>query len=383
MDCSTSRLILARKRRGLNKARLAELADVSVRSLTSYETGKEYPSAPTLAKLARALAFPLEFFTGAPIDELGEESASFRALRRMSARQRDMVQAAGAIAIELLNPWIEERFNLPTPDIPDLREFDPEAAALHLRTRWGLGEQSISNMIHLLESKGVRVFSLAEEYSEVDAFATWRYGKPFVFLNTFKSPEHSRFDAAHELGHLVLHRHGPATGHAIEVQANAFAGAFLMPRARLSALAPRYLSPRHISVEALIKLKRVWGVSVAALAYRLREVGLLSDWNYRGVAIELSQRGFRRQEPESVERETSLVLGKVFQALARQGVKKTDVARELGIPLTELESLVFGLIIASSAGSRHYPVVPGVASPPTLRLIDGVSTPSSDKEPTD
>lgn len=375
MGFSASRLTLARKRRGLNKARLADLAGVSVRSLTNYEGDKETPSEPTIARLSKALAFPYEFFAGEHIEALEEDSASFRALRRMTSRQRDMVQAAGAIAIELLTPWIEDRFNLPSPDVPDLREFAPEEAALTLRSRWGLGEQSISNMVHLLESKGVRVFSLAEEYAEVDAFATWRTGKPFVFLNTFKSPEHSRFDAAHELGHLVLHRHGPAVGHAIEAEANAFAGAFLMPRARLTALAPRYLSPRHISVDALIKLKRVWGVSVAALAYRLREVQILSDWNYRGVAIELSQRGFRREEPVSIERETSLVLGKVFDSLARQGVKKADVARALGIPLTELESLIFGLIVAPDAGRRHPSSAETPAVAPTLRLLEDVPPP--------
>lgn len=58
-------------------------------------------------------------------------------------------------------------------------------------------------MIHLLEAHGVRVLSLTQECREVDAFSLWLQ-QPFVFLNTQKSGEHSRFDAAHELGHLPL-----------------------------------------------------------------------------------------------------------------------------------------------------------------------------------
>ncbi|NVZ67186.1 ImmA/IrrE family metallo-endopeptidase, partial [Pseudomonas gingeri] len=105
----------------------------------------------------------------------------------------------GAIAFRV-NHWIEERFNLPSAGLPDLSDLGPEEAAATLRRVWGLGNAPIPNMIHLLESKGIRVFSLAEETREVDAFCTWYEGKPFIFLNTIKSAERSRFDAAHELG---------------------------------------------------------------------------------------------------------------------------------------------------------------------------------------
>jgi Zn-dependent peptidase ImmA (M78 family) len=69
-----------------------------------------------------------------------------------------------------------------------------------------------------LESKGVRVFSLAANTVKVNAYALWKDEKPFVFLNTFKSTESSRFDAAHELGHLVLHQDGSVTGREAEDQ---------------------------------------------------------------------------------------------------------------------------------------------------------------------
>jgi len=106
-----------------------------------------------------------------------------------------------------------------------LSDLEPEEAAVTLRRLWGLGNAPIPNMIHLLESKGIRVFSLAEETREVDAFCTWYESKPFTFLNTIKSAERSRFEAAHELGHLMrgyyTMQHGQAYGPDMERQAEA------------------------------------------------------------------------------------------------------------------------------------------------------------------
>ena len=98
----------------------------------------------------------------------------------------------------------------------------------------------------------------------------WKGNTPFVFLNTNKTAEHSRYDAAHELGHLVLHRHGSPQGIEAEKQANQFASAFLMPRGSVHPVAPRFPT-----FDILVSLKRRWGVSVAALAYRLHNLGLV------------------------------------------------------------------------------------------------------------
>lgn len=340
-----SRLTLARKRRGLTMIKLAAAVDVEPRSISAYEKGEFGPEADRLTLLSRVLRFPEAFFFGDDLDEPTPDIASFRALSKMTARQRDTALGAGAIAL-MLNNWIETRFELPSPDLPDLRERGPEAAAGALREAWGMGELPIKNVVHLLESKGVRVFSLSLDAAEVDAFSMWHQSTPFVFLNTKKSAEHSRFDAAHELGHLVLHRHGSPQGREAEWEANAFASAFLMPRATVLANAPRLATVDH-----LIKLKKYWTVSVAALAYRLHTVGVLSDWHYQSIYIEISKRGYRSRELEEAPRETSQLLPKVFGALRDENVSKGDIASELKVPAEELEQLVFGLTLTGLSNS--------------------------------
>ena len=272
-----SRLRVARKRRLLNKTRFAKAIGVDIRTITGYERGEYEPSSATLALIAETLRFPVGFFAGDDLHEPVPATASFRSLARMSAANREAALASGALAF-LLNDWIEKRLTLPAPDVPDLREEDPDAAAMALRQQWGLGERPVRNMVHLLEAKGVRVFTLFEDTTEVDAFSLWRATTPFVFLNTIKSAERSRFDAAHELGHLVLHRHaGAPQGREAEHEANRFASAFLMPRGSVFAVAPVFPS-----LDRLVALKRQWIVSVGAIAYRLHALGLLTDWHYIG-----------------------------------------------------------------------------------------------------
>lgn len=338
-----SRLRVARKKRRLSKTRLADLVDVHLRAITAYESGEYPPSADTTTRLARALNFPLGFFFGDDLHEPSAETASFRSLARMTSATREAALASGAMAM-VLHDWIERRFDLPRPCLPDLRQEDPETAAISLRHEWGLGEKAIRNMIHLLESKGVRVFSM-EESTDVDAFSLWRDAIPFVFLNTQKSAEHSRFDAAHELGHLVLHREAGVHGKQAEREANQFASAFLMPRSGVLGCAPVFPSLR-----ALIDLKKQWIVSVSALAYRLHSLNVISDWHYRTLCIEISQRGYRTSEPEEVAPEMSLILGKVFQILRSEGITKGDVARDINFGAEDLDKVVFGLVVTSLAG---------------------------------
>jgi Zn-dependent peptidase ImmA (M78 family)/DNA-binding XRE family transcriptional regulator len=362
-EFNPSRLTLARKRRGMTMTKLAFKIGVELRSISGYEKGEYRPEEDKVEKLARTLAFPRTFFYGPDLDEPTPDAASFRALKRMTSGQRDAALGSGALAL-LFNSWVETRFTLPSSTVPDLsRERDPEGAAEQLRRTWGLGELPIKNVVHLLESKGVRVFSLAIDATEVDAFSMWRQDTPFVFLNTAKSAEHGRFDGAHELGHLVIHHHGAPQGQDAEREANAFASALLMPRSTVLAVAPRFTT-----VDRLVELKRTWNVSVAALAYRMHTLGLMSDWQYRNVAIEISQRGYRKNEPSPAPRETSQVFAKVSAALREDGISKDEVAAELCIPVREIEQLVFGLLITGVAGAGRSGKG-GARAQPKLRVV--------------
>ncbi|MYM00252.1 ImmA/IrrE family metallo-endopeptidase [Novosphingobium sp. FGD1] len=348
---NAQRLILARRRRKLTARALANAIGASPVTISRLENASNEPGAETVDALARALGFPKEFFFGEELDELPGHAASFRSLSSMTARERDAALSAGAIAY-LFHDWVAERFNLPAADVPTMSEnASPEEAAQIVRASWGLGQQPISNMVKLLEAKGVRVFSLSEETNSVDAFSCWRGDQPFAFLNTFKSAERSRFDAAHELGHLVMHRHGaPQDSKQAESEADRFASEFLMPaddvRSRI----------RHVTcVEDLIRLKLRWGVSVAALNYRVNKLGLASEWQNRSLNIEIARRGYRKNEPAGMLREQSSLWPQVFTSLWQERLTRESIATQLHVPTSELDQFLVHLNDVQVAATAETP----------------------------
>ncbi len=332
------RLELARKRRRYTAKILAEKAKIAPVTLSRAVNGLQAPDDDTIDKLISALEYPRDFFFRDDIDPIDASTASFRSLKAMTSRERDAALAAGALAYEMAD-WVRTKFNLPKADLLDLSyENDPAAAARTLRQRWAIGERPIGNMVRLLEAKGVRVFSLAENTKNVDAFSCWRNDEPYVFLNTFKSTERSRFDAAHELGHLVLHKHGGAKqGRSAEHEAHLFAASFLMPRDDVLATIPFVTS-----LDQIVRTKTRWGVSVAALAYRLHKLSLLTDWQYRTFCIRINQK-YGTDEPNGLPPERSSVWQMILTELWKEGVTKVHIAAQLAIPADEMENLLFGL----------------------------------------
>lgn len=376
-EINPDRISFARTRRRMTKAQLAKTLGLSSRSIQNYESGGTTPDAPTLARLSIVLGFPESFFQiDEDMPEMPVAAASFRAQSRMTDATRRCALSAGSIAFTI-NDWMEARFTLPVPQLPDLSDLPPEEAAAALRRMWGLGNAPVPNMIHLLESKGVRIFSLTEETRHFDAFCTWHRDQvPFVFLNTVTSAERSRFDAAHELGHLVRDVHnmplqpktdGAKAGHNdIEAQANEFAAAFLMPKE--SVIAKR---PSAFTIEHLIPLKHHWKVSLVAVARRYKSLGLISEWGYRSLCIEIARRGFRTTEPLPIERENSLLLKQVLGHLKERGMGRADIARQLHISTDEIHALTFGLTPLSLLSAPASDALDSPSRRPELRLIKG------------
>jgi len=327
----------------LNKKALAVRVGVEQHTVVRWELGQVEPAPENIDSFVAALKYPKEFFFGSDIDEPDGKVTSFRSQTAMTAGERDAALAAGALAF-MIYDWVIKRFDLPTPSLPDLGLLEPEAAARTLRQEWCLGEKPVSNMIQLLESKGVGVFSLSENTTHLNAFSLWRRNVPYVFFNMVKSAECSRFDAAHELGHLVLHQDGSVTGREAEDQANRFASAFLMPQADVLA------SLRQIrSLDKLIAAKSRWRVSLAALNYRVHKLGLTTDWTNRYFCIEIAKRGYYKHEPNGIEREKSVVWEKVIKALWAESMTHLEIAKELSLPPSEVSDFLFGMLHQSDS----------------------------------
>ncbi|HHL4378385.1 TPA: helix-turn-helix domain-containing protein [Escherichia coli] len=354
-----SRLKLARIRRKLTLAELARRTGLSSRIVIEYE--KDYclyaPTAETVRAYASALSYPEAFFFGDDVETIDPLTVSFRSLRTTKAADQHAAIGAGALGV-MLSDYFNARFTLPSPQLPNLRGSEPEVAAQAIREAWGIGKKSITNVVHLLEKFGVKVFWLSEETASIDAFSFWKDDVPYIFLNTRKSGERSRFDAAHELAHLVLHRQGEVKGQDAEREADAFASAFLMPQENVMAV--KMVVP---TFDKIVQLKSLWKVSAMALIVRMRNLNMLTEWQYNSLMRDATAKGYRTGEPGGIERERSLVIEKMMTALAGDGIYLAQLSDELNVPLDELSSLLYGVAAISGGNSKRTP------SRASLRLV--------------
>ncbi len=316
-------------------------------------------------------------FGDSALPELGVDMVSFRALSSLGARKAKRVVAAARFGLAFSN-WLDSRFHAPSADVPDLdslasprggRDVSPEEAAMLLRAAWGLRDAPVSNVLGLLERQGVRVFSIDSHDREVDAFSFWAQARPYVFLNPDKSGERLRFDLAHELAHLVLHKE-LTTNRAkhFEYEANEFASAFLMPAG--GVLGQVATAARELRMSDVMTMKRSWRVSAVAMVRRLHFLGVINEWTYRNWMVELSSKGFRRGEPDGMHREQSRLLASVLSENRGSGGAIRKISSESKVPEGELEGLIVGLAVVplSSHAGQTRRSEGGLSSPDLLRL---------------
>lgn len=343
-----SRLSLARKLRTFSKKELARNVGISATLITQYEdesNGVE-PSLENLDKIARCLCFPKSFFLLPEIEKLEFGSVNFRARSKMTRKQKDYSLSAG-ICAQILSDWFDHRLVLPNVDVPDLSEHSPVDAAIIIRKLWKLGLLPINNMIDLLEVHGVNVFSLGRYDLEVDAYSFWNQlqNKPIVMMNISKNRERGRMDAAHELGHLVLHRHidlDDCSSKEIEAEANDFAAELLMPEADVRAVVH---NANNLSLEMCKKIRQRWMVSTSAFVFRLHKLEILSDWKYHKLFKELSANKLRTREEIILPHERSQIIDKALKCLKTQNIDLAYIGKETSLPEDQLRVLTFGTTV--------------------------------------
>lgn len=363
---TASRLLLARERRGLTRKELAAQIGVTPDCVTKYEAQSCSPSNDTLHRCSFALGFPIGWFTAPEVSLLDSDALSFRARRSMSAALRSKATRAGDMAISVVLPELRRRFALPPVAVPDLSQHEPEEAAALLRHEWKLGCGPISNMVHLLEAKGVGVFWLNEDSACLDAWSLWHDEMPVVMFNIRGVAGcRARFDAAHELGHLVLHRGADVLdGLEVENQANRFASAFLLPEDQFRAESPRYPI-----LDAFFPLKKRWGVSLAAMVMRSKQLGIFSDWNTRRAFQEIATRGWKTREPDEIAlpRESSRLQAMIGERLRAKKIGEAQFAQDLFLVKSDLLELMPFLpapAAIATAAKAEKPARPRRASAP-------------------
>jgi Zn-dependent peptidase ImmA (M78 family)/transcriptional regulator with XRE-family HTH domain len=331
------RLKVARQLRKLSRTELAKQIGVSAAAVGQWESGEIRPRPQTLVELASSLEFPVAYFatSGRKLSNLDSDCTFFRSLRKSKQIDRDAAMAHAVLIAEFVIV-IERHAALPPVSIPlialdaDVGSEQIDVTARDIRDAWGLGDEPISDVLRELERHGA-VAARLELAEAVDAFSWPGSGRPIVILGADKGDRaRSRFDAAHELGHIVMHREQPKPGDPqLERQAHRFASAFLLPTERLHAEWPS----GRLNWRELMALKRRWQMSLAALLYRAREDQLLSGTAYESAIKYMSRAGWRKSEPGDLgPPERPRLLRRAVRALEAADITLDDLTAEAHLP---------------------------------------------------
>ena len=333
------RLTQARLLAGLVKADVADTVGVSAAAIGQFESGDARPSLGTLSNLSRALNVPASFFAAnRALYSVSGDEGHFRSLRSTSTRDRARARAQLEILAEAV-ATLERRVHLPDMDLPDLDpDAGPENAARAVRVAWDLDDGPVPDVVALLEAHGVIVTRLPAATDAMDAFSAWVGDRPFVLLVANKqAADRARFDAAHELAHLLLHRGSAPGDPEVERIAHRFAAEFLTPASSI-----RSELPRRVDWRQLADLKLTWGVSMAMLLRRMRDLSILSEPAYRRGMMDLSRLGWRKSEPVGIGTpEEPEMLALAVDVLARErSYTIDDLASEMSLRPENIKLLV-------------------------------------------
>ncbi|TWV52016.1 ImmA/IrrE family metallo-endopeptidase [Streptomyces misionensis] len=326
------RLTLARQLVGLRKNALAAKIDKSATAIAAYENNTKRPAPATVAQLCLTLGVDPGFFLPGPHQAAVNNSIPhFRSLRSTTQLARDQAFAYGIIAGDV-GAALERHVEFPEPSIPRLSvDVDdevsalPEEAARLLRDHWEIKPGPVGHLVRLAENHGVVVVFSPAQTATVDAYSFDDGYRPTIVLNPAKEDYYrQRFDVAHELGHLVMHVDAEPGGRVVENQAHRFAAELLLPEDEL-----RDLLPSKADWRILASLKEAYGVSLQALLYRSRSLGVMSDVTYRNAIAYLSSKGWRRREPgEMPAVEQPSLYPRAVEILSSVGMDEISLARE-------------------------------------------------------
>jgi Zn-dependent peptidase ImmA (M78 family)/DNA-binding XRE family transcriptional regulator len=334
------RLAGARKMSGLSFRALSDRLKkaVSYQTLSNWEKGKggELPAMPVLRDLASALNVRLDYFFEPIRAEIARPEFRKRKSKLKVKEEGALLEQAQVGLDRYLE--LEEIAGASTAVVNPLKGIevkvseDAENAARHVREAWNLGGNPIPQVVEMLEERGVRVLE-AEAPESFDGLAAWAGDIPFMLVNrNVKDSCRLRFTLLHELGHLLMRIPEELEQKDIERLCNRFASAMLFPSDAFRSHFGEHR--RHITLQELIGLKEEWGMSIAAIAYRAKDLGILSKDRHRNFSINLGRRGFKVEEPgayampERPQRFKQIAL----RSFAEEVISGTKAASLLDVP---------------------------------------------------
>ena len=347
----SDRLIQMLAARRLTQAQLAAMVGVSPPTISKWRSGSQAPEREALERLASVVNVSPEWFTRPVMEKTS--APMFRSNASAHVVARDMLKArlewAQDVAI-ILGEFVDyPDVNLPTRKFlhpEEITNQEIEIAACECRDIWNLGRSVVQDLMLAVEGAGVIVVREETGIAQIEGLSAWSsvLQRPIILLSADKDNAYrSRFDLAHELGHLILHRYIERPNDherhkMLESQAHRFAGAFLLPAE--SFVCEVKVPP---TLDDLLLLKRRWGVSAAAIVMRLRALGLIDEDMALTLFKRRSARWGAKSEPGDGDRkpEQPRLLSRTIELLIDEKVMPQEsIPQHIGLSVFDVEMLI-------------------------------------------
>ena len=351
--------ILARDARGLTQAELALRLKAGQGTVSKYETGLNEPPASFVDDVAGILGFPINFFHE-PGRPYGLSPFHYRRRKKLSAKTLARVVAEMNIRrIHINKMLVSFPFNtnafIPEIDQDEYRgrgkaSLTTEDAARLVREMWLLPTGPIPNMVELLEENGGIVIPCDFGTDLLDAMSQRIDGMPVLFFVNVNAPaDRVRHTLAHELGHMTLHTLAVKSDEEMEDEADAFAGAFLLPA---DEIRPQL---RRFDLRQVANLKVYWKSSMAAIAVRATRLNLITPYQSKMFWIEMGQLGYRKREPNEPSREhPKLLRHMVSFHMMKLGYSNTEMANLLLLTVPEFQEMYRPDIVGEAQSNKPH-----------------------------
>jgi Zn-dependent peptidase ImmA (M78 family) len=225
-------------------------------------------------------------------------------------------------------------FKNPLSDPNVSRPEDAEKAAIEVRRKWKLGEAPISNLMELIEDRGIRIHEIETDDNFI-GISAWTGDIPVISVRRQDDLLRKRFTISHELGHILLKIDKRNEAKSREKLCHIFAGAFLLPEKVIKAELGE--NRNKIALWELKKIKGIYGISIQAIMARARHLEIISEHTYRNFCINVNTQGWKTEEPgeylgkEHANRFDQLV----YRAAAEEIITFSRAAELLNQPLSE------------------------------------------------
>jgi Zn-dependent peptidase ImmA (M78 family)/DNA-binding XRE family transcriptional regulator len=333
MMINGERVRQARELRGMTQAALAKFVGVSQAAIAQIEAGIFLASDNLLHEISRRTKQPLRFFGQEPAPEFPVGSLLFRSHGAMTKGELNLTYRNAQFAYDVYTRLRGKLRSLPVK-IPMMPGIDPATAARETRRILGIPfDAPIPHLLNVLEWSGV-IAVVVPHIKSSEAFSLWFNGSPVLSLSSDRSGDRARLSVAHELGHLTLHA-GKSRFEVDDFEADDFAAEFLMPEVVIT----KELRP-PVTLSSLATLKSRWRVSIQALIRRAKDVGVISERQYKYLFEQLSAMGWRKQEPVEIAPEQPRALRQMAEMLYGDPIDFHAMAHELALDVDDLRRMM-------------------------------------------